>query len=70
MSNIISSLENMYSMVVFNLSFGRGKDVSNHGGEGGEQKSLRCFLVQSNPRYHTDNNNDNDDNDNDDNNMP
>ena len=43
----------------------------NHGGgEGGEQKSLRCFLGQSNPRYHTDNNNDNDDNDNDDNNMP
>ena len=40
------------------------------GGEGGEQKSLRCFLGQSNPRYHTDNNNDNDDNDNDDNNMP
>ena len=57
MSNIISSLENMYSMVVFIiLSFGRGKVVLNHGGEGGEQKSLRWFLGQSNPRYHIDNN--------------
>ena len=26
----------------------------------GEQKSLRCFLGQSNPRNHTNNNNDND----------
>ena len=58
MSNIISSLENMYSMVIgsVHLSFGRGKDVLNHGGEGGEQKSLRWFLGQSNPRYHIDNN--------------
>ena len=38
------------------LSFGRGKDVLNHAGEDGEQKSLRCFLGQSNPRYHIDNN--------------
>ena len=36
MSNIISSLENMYSMVVFIiLSFGKGKDVLNQGGGGG-----------------------------------
>lgn len=56
MSNIISSLENMYSMVVFIYPSGREGCVKSSGWGDGEQKSLRCFLGQSNPRYQIDNN--------------